>query len=304
MDSGLVTSLSGALAQSRRIDVISNNIANADTVGFKSKDLAFEEALEAAHREDSRSDISEEPAKESELLSAQGRERSTVLYGSDFLNLSAGGIRQTSNPLDIAIEGNGFLEVATPSGIRLTRAGNLALDAESRLVTNDGFLVLGPGAQAQGAAAADPATRAIRVPGGQVQIDIQGNIYTRGAEASQLVGSLSLVQVENPADLKPEGRNLFNPGPNAFARPAGQTTAERTPASVVANAPELNTRANPLGPTNVAPRVHQGMLEGSNVSPVKEMSSLIEAQRLFEQNLKLMQSTGDLTSRLSEVGKF
>jgi flagellar basal-body rod protein FlgF len=304
MDSGLVTSLSGALAQSRRIEVISNNIANADTVGFKSKDLAFEEAMEAAHREDTRSDISEEAPNESEVLSAKGRERSTVLYGADFVNLQAGGFRQTSNPLDVAIEGNGFLEIATPNGIRLTRAGNLALDAEGRLVNNDGFLVLGPAGQGA-AAGADPAARAIRVPSGQqLQIDLQGNIYVRGEAAPQLVGSLSLVQVENPTELKPEGRNLFNAGPNAFPRAAGQPEAERTPASVVANAPELNPRPNPLGPTNVAPKVHQGMLESSNVSPVKEMSSLIEAQRLFEQNLKLMQGTGEMSARLSEIGKF
>lgn len=340
MDAGLVSSLSGALAQSKRVDLIANNLANADTPAFKGNDLSFEESLQGAHHEDLRNDIPTRPYKDSELLSEAGKERRAVLYGAEYTDLRAGSYRQTSNPLDIAIQGNGFLEVLTPQGIRLTRAGNLALDAGGRLTTQDGFLVLGPGAAntnpapAAGPApaglatasldpaqnAAVPATpasptapiagldaaamRAITVGSGRVQIDREGNIYSNNAQGNLPVGRLSLVQVANPEGLKKEGRNLFVAGPDVIVRPVGTAApAERNPAQQAALA-EAVPKENPLGPLGVAPQIHQGVLEASNVNPVLEMTKLIEAHRLFDQNTKMMQTIGDANSRVAEVGKF
>ena len=290
MDSGLTTSLSGALAQSKRIEVISNNIANADTVGFKASELAFEESLAAQHRSDQRSDIPERPYKDSELLTQAGKEVRPVLYGQEFTSLRAGSMKQTGNPLDIAIEGNGFLEVLTPEGIRLTRAGNLALEAGGRIVTRDGFLVLGPGN-----AGTDAALRAISVNSPKVTIDQEGNIYAAnplGAEANQTLGRLSLVSVTNPQALKKIGQNLFEASPEAGVLAVGQprpanvaAVAPRNPASVTELNPGL-PKTNPLGSQDVAPRVHQGMLESSNVNPIEQMSQMIEAHRLFDQNTK------------------
>lgn len=328
MDAGLVTSMSGALAQSKRVEVIANNLANADTPGFKADDLAFEESLMGTHQPDMRSDVPEEPFKDSELFSRSGDERRPVLYGGEFTQMRAGGFRQTGNPLDIAIEGNGFLEVSTPQGIRLTRAGNLALDPQGRLVTRDGFLVLGPGEAAKAptatasltptttpeavpgvpsAAEAAAAARAISVGSGHINIDSEGNIYLRD-RARTLVGRLGVVQVENPGALKKVGANLFEASPEAFVRPPEAGAAQRAPAAEGAAAPavaaSVPTKPNPLGSTLVVPRIHQGMLETSNVSPVTEMTKMIEAHRLFDQNTKLMQMHGDLTGRLSEIGKF
>ena len=296
MDPGIVSSLSGALAQSRRVDMIANNLANADTPAFKSDDLLFEEALQSAHRTDSRSDIGEQPLKDSELLSRVGDERRVVLHGGQFTDHTAGAFKQTQNPLDVAIEGNGFLEVLTPNGVRLTRAGNMALDAGGRLVTRDGFLVLGAGG-----AGTDPALRALTVGSDAINIDIEGNVSTSLAKGGGLLGKLSLVKVENPSALKKDGNNLFVASQEAFAKPADTGASGRAPASEV---PGTLPKPNPLGSSSIAPRVHQGMLETSNVNAILEMSKLIETHRMFDQNTKLMQTFGDLNSRVSELGKY
>ncbi len=314
MDAGLVTSLSGALAQARRVDKIANNIANADTPAFKADDLIFEESLLGAQREDGRTDIPEREFSESELMSRAGDEHRAVLYGEEFTDLKAGAYKVTHNPLDIAIEGNGFLEILTPSGIRLTRAGNLALDAGGRLITRDGFLVLasgGRGAATAGAPrdlqadAANAGMRAITVGSGNFNIDSEGNVYSGADRGGGIVGQLSLVRVENPRALKKEGSNLYSALPEAFVVQNNSNAPVRGPAGVAApTAIADKPRLNPLGSTLVPPRVHQGMIEGSNVNPVAEMTKLIEAQRLFEQNTKLMQTMGDISSRVSEIGKF
>ncbi len=303
MDSGLVTSLSGALAQSKRIDKIANNLANADTPAFKSDNINFEEALQNAHRMDTRSDIPEKALKESEVFSQSDKAQTVALHGSEYTNFSQGSFRQTNQPFDVAIEGNGFLEVATANGIRLTRAGNLTLDAQGQLTTRDGFLVLGPGQATQ-----DPATRAIKITDARPVIDSEGNIYSSPERGGATIGRLSLVRVENPAGLKKEGGTLYTATPEAMARPVGGAApAARAPASTdLTQLPgqPVVAKTNPLGGTALSPRVHQGVLEASNVNPIQEMSSLIQAHRLFDQNLKMMQTFGDTNTRAAELGKF
>ncbi len=300
MDAGLVSSLSGALAQSKRIENIANNLANADSPGFKSKELVFEEALIAAHQEDDRTDIPLRPFKESELLSRRGDENKIVLYGNEFVRLRQGDLKQTQNPLDLAIEGNGFFEVQSPDGIRLTRAGNLSIDAQGRLITGDGFLVLSARPQGQNGPGPKPEIRAIQLPPGKIHVDYEGNIYSNNELGSQQIGKLSLIQIDDVSTLKPDGRNLLSFDEASVAKPIDPN---RAPAAVGA-APAAPTRSNPLGTSLIAPKVHQGMLELSNVNPVREMSEMIQAHRVYDQNLKLMQSFGDLNQRLSEVGKF
>ncbi len=298
MDAGLVSSLSGALAQNRRVEVIANNLANADTPAFKGDDLTFEESLQGTQHKDLRSDIPERPYTESELLSQAGRERRVVLHGSEWTDLKQGSVKQTGNPLDVAIEGNGFLEVLTPGGVRLTRAGNLALDPGGRLMTQDGFLVLGPGGPGQ-----DPALRAITVGGTGVVIDQEGNIYSNNDRGNAALGRLSVVQVANPRAMKKDGRNLFEAPPEAAVRALDAPAAAQRAVAQVAD-PDSVPKENPLGALMIAPRIHQGMLEASNVNPVKEMTKLIEAHRLFDQNSRLMQSIGDINAKSSDIGRF
>lgn len=293
MDPGLVTSLSGALAQARQVDKISNNLANADTPGYKGDELAFEEMLTSQIRQDSRAGIPERAATDRELFSRQGDEVRPTLHGEEFVRWQAGGIRQTGNPLDFAIEGNGFFEVLSPVGVKLTRAGHFAIDAQGRLVNPEGFPVLAAGAGA-------PETRTLRVGTSHLNADIEGNLYDL-REQQVMVGRLSVVSVENPTALKKIGHGLFEAGPEAFVK------GPRGPASELTNPldPQASTpRANPLGSASVAPRIHQGMIEGSNVNPVKEMTRLIQAHRLFDQNIKLMEKAGEFQQMSADLGKF
>ena len=305
MDAGLVTSLSGALAQSRRVDSVANNLANAATPGFKADDVDFEESLIAAHKDDTRTDLPDQGPNDSELLSRAGTERSVVLHGKGFTNLSQGQMQVTNAPLDFAIEGNGFFEVLSPAGIRLTRAGNLALDPGGRLVTKDGFLVLGPGQPGQ-----DPSLRAIQIPPGHFTVDREGGISdASGAPVSRI----GMVQVANPDALKKEGHSLYVAGPDAVVQSPGQpaAAAPRAPASdplvpqvEVQGVAAKTPKANPMGSLGSKPILHQGMIETSNVNAVQEMTKLIQAQRMFEQNAKLMQTFGELDQRAGELGKF
>ncbi|NCN27021.1 flagellar hook-basal body protein [bacterium] len=293
MDAGLVTTLSGALAQSKQVEKIANNIANADTAGYKADELMFEEALQGAHHSDLRADIPERAFTTGELMSRAGDEKSVVLYGSEFTDMRAGAYKQTGNSLDFAIQGNGFFEVGTSDGVMLTRAGNFVVNGEGQLVTHEGHLVLGPGA-----AGADPTARAINVGSSKFNVDTEGNIYAGLDRGGVLLGQFSLVQVQDSSKLQKAGSGYFKALEGAVV-PQGGAGA---PARGVAVNPE--EKPNVLGSTATMPVVHQGMLEASNVNAVKEMTKLIEAQRLFEQNTKLMQGFGELSAQASELGRF
>lgn len=289
MEAGLISAVSGALAQTRRVEIAANNLANASTVGFKADGATFEEYVQGAQRDDYREGMSEEVSSDISKLSDAQKEKRVVLYGEEFAYLKGGALSPTSNALDVAIEGNGFLEVSTPDGIRLTRAGNLALDRQGRLVTRDGFLVM-----ADGNPNAAPETRAITIGTGKPIIDKDGAIYTQQAGVMAPVGRLGLVQVGNPGGLKKEGNGFFSASDDADVRRVGQP----------GRGPAGEPGTNPLGSVTVPPTIHQGFLESSNVNPIQEMSQMIEAHRLFEQNAKLMQSFGTLNQQSSELGKF
>ena len=183
MDSGIVTALSGAMAQSRRIDMIANNLANADTPGFKGDAISFEETLEAAHREDNRADLPKRSPTESELLSRAGDERRPVLHGNQYTDWSHGSFRQTSNQLDVAIEGNGFLPVKLPSGeLAYTRAGNLKLDQDGKMVTADGYQLgtdISVPPESQGVTIAADGTVTVKVPNNATPVEV-GKIQLAG----------------------------------------------------------------------------------------------------------------------------
>lgn len=290
MEAGLVSAVSGALAQTRRVEIAANNLANADTVGFKADGASFEEYIQGAQREDYRDGASMDVGSDISTLSDPQKEKRVVLYGEEFAYLKSGSLTSTNNPFDLAIEGNGFFEVSTPEGIRLTRAGNLSLDRQGRLVTRDGFLVM-----ADGNPNATAEQRAIQVGSQRPIVDKDGSIYVMQGGQMQPVGKLGVIQVGNPRELKKVGNGFFLATEAADLRRGGQP-AGRAPAS--------ESGTNPLGAITVPAVVHQGFLESSNVNPIQEMTQMIEAHRLFEQNAKLMQSFGNLNQQSSELGKF
>jgi flagellar basal-body rod protein FlgF len=173
MSNGIYAATAGAVAQSNALDATANNIANASTAGFHGDRVTFREALTAARSPDIAS----------------------VGAGTARIDSQAGALTQTENPLDLALEGDGYFGVATPGGPRYTRAGNFQLDQARNLVTADGFQVRGAG----GAPINVPADA------GDIAIAVDGTVSAGGNE----IGKLELVRFA-PGQLKREGGTLFS----------------------------------------------------------------------------------------------
>lgn len=177
MNNGLYAAFLGMRARMRTLEAQANNIANAATTGFKAERLIYS-AIEAAKK-----DPGDKPN-----ANAVGVETTS---GTDF---TAGSIRETGRSLDIAIDGDAFLQIQTAKGVRYTRAGNLSLNSDGQLVTHNGDLVIGDGG-------------AITVPpGGELSIGQDGTLSV----GRQSFDKLKLVRFNNPATaLVKEGESLF-----------------------------------------------------------------------------------------------
>ena len=173
MSSGIYIAAAGAVAQSTALDATANNIANATTAGFRGDRVTFREALATARSPDV------------ELVGA----------GTTRVDSQAGALTATENPLDLALDGDGYFGVQTPGGPRYTRAGNFQLDDQRNLVTPDGFAVRGEG----GAPINVPADAT------SVAVGLDGTVSADGAE----LGKLELVRFA-PTQVKREGGTLFS----------------------------------------------------------------------------------------------
>lgn len=293
MATGLWTSVSGASAQAQNVDAVANNLANVDTLGFKKDAPTFKEYLATLEREHETVDIPRGPIKDRDLVPLDGKDQSFVVVDGTYTNFRQGHLRVTHVPLDVAMDGPGFLEVSTPFGVRFTRHGSLKLAMDGRLVTSEGYPVLsaqpgglagrapatvqpsqgGLGAQG-GATAALDAARFInlRDAGTNISITDSGDVYA----GDQLVTKLSVAEFRDLKKLRKSGSQLFeNPDPANISNDAKAT------------------------------RVRQGVIETSNVNPVEEMTNLIKANRMFEHDLKVMKTYNDLMGRESnDVGKL
>jgi flagellar basal-body rod protein FlgG len=286
------TSAAGAAAQSQNVDLIANNLANSDTQGFK-KDLpTFKEYLSTVEREHDAADIPRGPIKDKDFYPLDGKDQAYVVVDGTYTDFRQGPLRVTHSPLDVALDGPGFLEVSTPQGVRYTRQGSLKLAMDGRLVTSDGNPVLSSqpgglaqpgqgGLAAQGGAAAgrNPASNDaarfinLRDRGTNFSISDAGEIYA----GDELVAKLSVVEFPDAKTLRKSGYGLFENG-DPLKSPGA--SAQKT-------------------------RVQQGVLEGSNVNPVEEMTKLIQANRLFEHDLKAMKTYGELLGReANDIGKL
>lgn len=196
MSSGAYTAFLGMRVRQNQMDAISNNIANANSSGFKSEHAVFF-SIEARRAEG-------EDAPPSSLR--------PVGVGSDgTTNFAAGSIRQTNRNLDVAIEGDGFLVVQSPRGERYTRAGALTLDGAGQLVTANGDLVAGEGGP-------------LTIPKGEVKIDRDGTVSVNGTR----VDKLRLVRFQDPrAALVKEGGSLFAPTGKEPAEPVANATVHQ-----------------------------------------------------------------------------
>lgn len=173
MNRAIYPILSGAIAQERQLQVFANNLANVNTAGFKQDEQAFRTVLGRASLAPSASLASGGLAQAIMTGPAGSAERVFVQPHALATTFDAGRIRITGNPLDLAIDGNGFFEVKTPQGERYTRSGMFSLDNKRRLVSNLGYPVMGLKGE-------------ITIPPGTIQIDNEGAIQVDGKPVATL----------------------------------------------------------------------------------------------------------------------
>ncbi len=272
MSKPLWPAVSGAVARDHQVEVIANNLANVNTNGFKRDETTFKEYLAKNEKNDLTADIPRSPIKDKDLYPLEGKDQSFVVVSGTHTQFNPGGLKVTDNPFDMALDGPGFFEVSTPNGIRYTKAGSFKLASDGKLVTSEGNPVLS--AQADGGDS-DPASRYINLAGrdGQLHVNDQGEVYV----GDDKVTNMSVVEFN---DLK-------------TVRKVGSLNFENK-----------NPQGNP--PITAAKTViKQGMIETSNVNPVSEISNLIRANRMFEQDLKAMKTVSEMMQKeTNEVGKY
>jgi flagellar basal-body rod protein FlgG len=261
MIKALFTSATGMNAQTAAIDNTSNNIANVNTNGFKKGEVAFQDLLYVNQQAPGGT-------------VAQGLQVPTGLQLGSGVRVagvakifSPGSLVNTTNPYDVAVEGDGFFQVTMPDGeLRYTRDGALRLNAQGNLVTSDGFLI----------------TPQLTIPVTAVSVSIgaDGTVSVTNAGATNTtttLGQLTLVRFQNPAGLSSEGRNLFS------------ETASSGPPNIA------TPGQNGVGLTR------QGFLERSNVDVVSELVNLILAQRAYEFNTRAVRTADNMLASTTDL---
>jgi flagellar basal-body rod protein FlgG len=253
MNPALWAAKTGLDAQQTRMAVTSNNLANVSTTGFKKGRAVFEDLLYQNVKQVGAS-TSQDTQSPTGLSLGTG-----VRVVATEKTFTQGGLAQTGNSLDMAINGRGFFQILMPDGtLGYTRDGSFQVSAQGELVTSNGYKVQ-PG---------------ITIPDGAQSVSIGKDgtvtVSVAGQSAPTTVGSVQLADFVNPAGLQPKGENTF-------LESASSGTAQTGTPGV-----------SGLG------TVEQGSLEGSNVNVVEELVNMIETQRAYEMNSKAIATTDQM----------
>lgn len=257
----LHTAATGMAAQELNVEVISNNIANLRTTGFKKQSVAFQDLIYQHIRR----------------VGAQSSDQGTILpvgidvgggvktVGTPRL-MTQGTLSQTGNDLDLAITGEGFFKILMPDGtFQYTRDGTFQMDNQGRVVTAEG----------------NPVQPTITIPNNAsgITINQQGQVSVTlpGSTTSQIIGQIGLTRFINKAGLEPVGNNQFV-----------ETPSSGPPQDGIAAAEGYGT-------------LTQGSLEQANVDVVSEMSDLIAAQRAYEMNAKVVSAADEMLQTTSAL---
>jgi flagellar basal-body rod protein FlgG len=249
----------GMLAQQMNVEVISNNIANLNTTGFKRQRAEFQDLLYQNQRR-----VGSQSSDQGTIVPVGVQIGIGVKAAAVYRISEQGNLSQTSNELDCAIQGKGFFQVQMPDGTtQYTRAGSFQLSPTGEIVTADG-LVVNPG---------------LTIPADTVTVTINGSgqvlATISGQTAQATVGQLQLANFPNEAGLQNMGSNLL------AETAASGTAVTGAPASVGFGS------------------LQQGFLETSNVNVVSEITNLITAQRAYEMNSKVIQVSDQMSSTLN-----
>jgi flagellar basal-body rod protein FlgG len=257
----LFSAASGMTAQQLNVDNIANNLANANTSGFKMRraqfqDLIYQNMIQPGAAAGSQTVV---PAGLQLGLGTRPSSNEIIFTQGDF--------SMTNNPLDVVIQGKGFFQVRRPSGeLAYTRAGAFQLNRDGVIVTSDG----------------DPLEPQITIPPEVQNVTIAGDgtvSYSQpGQTATQLAGQIQLASFVNPAGLNSIGRTLYTP-----------TDASGEPALGLPGGTEGNGT------------LLQGYVEQSNVSVVEEFINLIVSQRAYEANSKVVKAADEMYQQVNNL---
>ncbi|HEY8241411.1 MAG TPA: flagellar basal-body rod protein FlgG [Kiritimatiellia bacterium] len=255
----LAISATGMNAQQTNMEVIANNIANINTTGFKRARAEFTDLLYQAER------VLGAPTRGGQDAAPEGAYVGLGTRTAAIRNLhQQGALTQTSNKLDLALNGRGWFQVTGANGeIFYTRAGAFNKNANGNLVTLDGYNV-------QPTITLPPDAR-------DIVVNESGEVFaiTDTTGTPTQIGQLSLATFVNDTGLEPMGGNLYR-----------ETAASGAATAGVAGDPGFGS-------------IHQGYLEHSNVDPVKEITELISAQRAYEMNSKVIQAVDEMFGTVS-----
>jgi len=250
----LDTAATGMLAQQLNVEVISNNISNVNTGAYKRQRVEFNDLLYQDQRR-----VGTQSAQEGNVVPSGIQVGLGVKPGATYRIHEQGSLEITDNPLDMAINGEGFFQVDLPNGeTAYTRTGSFQLSPDGQLVTSDGFTVQ-PGINIP-----EDAVGVTVNPDGEILVELDGQIQP------QNVGQLELARFNNPAGLDAMGDNLFQ-----------ETQASGAPLNGQPNSPGFGS-------------IQQGAIESSNVEIVKEITNMIDAQRAYEMNSRVIKASDEM----------
>lgn len=260
MISALWVARTGLDSQQTQLDVISNNLANTSTNGFKRARAVFEDLIYQTMRQPGAQSSQSTTIPSGLQIGTGVRPVSTVRIQTQ------GNLQQTGNPLDLAIQGSGFFQILLPDGTTAyTRDGSIQQDSQGQLVTSSGY----------------PLQPTITIPANALSITIGKDgtvsVTQAGTTGSTQVGTIQVATFVNPAGLQSIGENL-----------SLETTA--------------SGNATPVTPgTNGSGSVNQGFVETSNVNVAEELVNLIQTQRAYEFNSRVVQTADAMLSRLTQI---
>ncbi len=252
----------GVQAQDAKLQAIANNLANANTVGFKKDRVVFEDLFYSVEGQPGA-----QRADNNTLATGVQLGNGTHLVGTQKV-FTTGATQITGGQYDVAVNGNGFLQVLKPDGTAAyTRAGQLGLDQNGVLINAQGL----------------PLVPQITVPPEATSITIgeDGTVSAtvNGNTAPQQLGQLTVTTFINPAGLQALGENLFQETAQSGAPTEGQAGTAQ------------------FG------KLKQGALEASNVQVVEEMVDMIAAQRTYEMNTKVLSAADNMLQYLSQAAR-
>jgi flagellar basal-body rod protein FlgF len=272
---GLFTGASGMIAQMHRLDAIANNLANVDLNGYKRDEAVFKSFPQLLLRRMNDDGVYSFNMGSVDTSPIVGKLGTGVELNEVFTVFEQGPLKPTGRDLDFALQGDGFFSVNTKDGERYTRNGDFFISPEGYLVTKSGDFVLGENGP-------------IKLKEHNFVIDEDGVIYQNATFAGddermvsmtenswdniERVDRLKVVNFEQPRYLQKKGDSYW------------QSTTNSGEAQIV--------------PENQRPKIRTGFLEGSNVNSVREMVEMIEVNRSYEANQKLIQSQDSLLGRL------